>query len=440
MTRSEIDPEYDGDWRNLEVLNIHETHASSRYYVVKDANVYIGDNKDDQFIDGSILVADWTAANKDSLGLFYDTNGAAVGSLECSGETLERVPVFLGDEVWGTASDCDRGPPPSGGASSPPAIILTSHETGQVYVVVEESSSYPSFLYSVWTAPNTSSSEMKYSFHLASTARLAEAVVTGIVNGETDGGGCFALLRLFSQTHESYDITLQRASPFGEHPTGDTVQLQELETIESGVEINMNALLCLVWVLVLTALGIAWSICLKSSIGLDVYDRDELLRAVSLQGKASTDPTRKHGGIRIYVRRQDAGNVVVFINDADGGSGGDQGRGWRQGGWRQGGWRQIFGCCRAKVVADEVPAPDADVEADWINDGFGGAVVPLEGTVSLGNTWTDNVPGSSASATHSNVASVAVTPVSNVRGRGRSPRVVATPLAAARPEALFESP
>ena len=57
MTLSEIRPDYDGDWRNLEGYNIFETYANSRYYIVKDANVYIGEPKDGQYIDGNILVA-----------------------------------------------------------------------------------------------------------------------------------------------------------------------------------------------------------------------------------------------------------------------------------------------------------------------------------------------------------------------------------------------
>ena len=445
MTLSEIRPDYDGDWRNLEGYNIHETHANSRYYIVKDANVYIGKNKDGQYKDGNILVAAWSTADRPSLDLFYDTMGTTVDGLECSGETLKRADVYLGLDKWGTALDCETGPEPSGGASSPPAIILTESETGDVYVVVEESSSYPSFLYSVWKAPG-GAVEMEYSFHLASTVRLAEAVVTGIVNGETDGGGCFAMLRLFSETREPYEETLQRASPFGEHPTGDTVQLQDLETIGAGVKINMNALLCLVWVLALTAVGIAWSICLKSSIGLDVYDRDELLRAVSLQGKASQDPTKKHGGIRIFVRRQDAGNIMVFINDA--GAVGSADQGGR--GWRQGGWRQFFPCSGPNVVAGNgvhAPGDADDIEADLLNDGFGGAIVPADGTVSLGNTWSDTVPGMCASPVHSSVPSVAPTPVRTPRGgrRSRSPAaasasVAATPVGSARVQALFDSP
>lgn len=271
LTMSEIDPEYNGDWRSLGSLNIMETHANSRYYIVKDTKVYLGKNADDEFINGEILVARWSEEDRQTL--FYDSYGATVESLECSGETLKNAEVYHGTERWGIALDCERGPVPLGRSSGPPAIILASSAAGTVYVIVEESSSYPTFLYSVWTAADVDSAELAYSFHIASTIRLAEAVVTGIVNGQTDGGGCFGLLRLYSETRVPYEDDLERASPFGEVPTGDTVNVEDLETIEAGVEINMNALLCLVWVLAMTAIGIVWSLCLRSSIGMDVYDR-----------------------------------------------------------------------------------------------------------------------------------------------------------------------
>ena len=382
LTPSDINPDYDGDWRSLGHLNVKETKANSRYYIVKDAKKYLGENKDDKFINGDILVASWSTEPTEMPTLFYAAN-ATVESLECSGETLKSATVYLGNDEWGTALDCERGPA-SSGASSPPAIVLAEAGTGKVSVVVEESSSYPSFLYSVWTAESADSVDLAYSFHLASTVRLAEAVVTGIVNGETSGGGCFGLLRMFSETRQQYERDLERASPFGEHPTGDTVNIENLETIEAGVEINMNALLCLVWVMALTAVGIAWSICIKSKIGVDVYDRDELLRAVSLQGKASQDPTVEHSAIRLFVRREDTGNITVFINDAGGGD--EEVEGWA------GAWKRFLRRAKGRgaVTDDGNNSPDADVdlEATKLDDKFGGAVVPEEGTVSLGNTWT----------------------------------------------------
>ena len=420
LTPSEINPDYDGDWRGLGDLNVKESKANSRYYIVKDSKNYLGDNKNDMFINGDILVASWSTEPGEMPNLFFDTHGAAVDSLECSGETLKDAIVYLGVDEWGTALDCERGPRPlAGGVTGPPAIILTNAETGVVSVVVEESSSYPSFLYSVWTAASASSVDLAYTFHISSTVRLAEAVVTGIVNGETSGGGCFGLLRMFSETRASYEDGLERASPFGEHPTGDTVNIENLETIEAGVEINMNALLCLVWVLVLTAVGIAWSICVKSKIGLDVYDRDELLRAVSLQGQASEDPTVKHSAIRLFVRREDKGNLTVFINDAGGKDDGDGG-GWS---WRR--FLRLRGARRAVADANasgdghgDDPEADVDPESAQLDDRFGGAVVPIEGTVSLGNSSGGTDRFMSASPVRSTTPSLAATPVHHHRGSG----------------------
>eukprot|EP00903_Cladosiphon_okamuranus_P017852 g16430.t1 len=427
MTPTEINPGYDGDWRSLGDKNVEETKANSRYYIVKDTKRYLGDNNEDKFMNGDILVASWSTEPEEMPGLFYDTNGAEVDSLECSGETLKSATVYLGNVEWGTALDCERGPGLSDGrVTSPPAIILTDAATGEVSVVVEESSSYPSFLYSVWTAENADANELVYSFHLASTVRLAEAVVTGIVNGETSGGGCFGLLRMFSETRLPYEDELERASPFGEHPKGDTVDIQNLETIEAGVKIDMNALLCLVWVLVLTALGIAWSICIKSKIGVDVYDRDELLRAVSLQGQASEDPTVKHSSIRLFVRREDKGNLTVFINDAGGDKDKAGGGGWS---WRR--FLRLGGSNGAVTGADadgNADDPEADLRAAQLDDRFGGAVVPTEGTVSLGNSSGGTDRFMSASPVRSNAPSLAATPVHHHRGHG------------VRDETMFVSP
>ncbi|CAM9273040.1 unnamed protein product [Scytosiphon promiscuus] len=420
LPMSEISSEYGGDWQSLGGLNIKETYANSRYYIVKDTKVYLGKNSDDEFINGNILVARWSTEEKPSL--FYDTYGATVGSLECSGETLKSADVYLGNDRWGTALDCERGPVPSGKSSGPPTIILSSSDTGMVYVIVEESSSYPTFLYSVWTASDVDSSELSYSFHIESTIRLAEAVVTGIVNGQNEGGGCFALLRLYSETREPYENDLERASPFGELPTGDTVRVEDLETIEAGVEINMNALLCLLWVLAMTAIGVVWSFCLRSSIGIDVYDRDELLRAVSLQGRASKDPTAEHPAIRIFVRREDSGNMTVFIND----TGGEGQRGCTRF-LRRGGPKE--------VAEPDLPERREDTEAAQIDDRFGGAIVPDQGTVSLGGTRTGTstpIPGQTgvslcASPVRSNAGSTAATPMHGNGSKTPNPFEMASP-------------
>ncbi|CAM9218029.1 unnamed protein product [Pylaiella littoralis] len=230
LTLSEIKEDYDGNWRGLGHLNIREANANSRYYIVKDTNSYLGGDMKDSYINGKILVASWSTAVEDRPNLYYDINGVNPESLECSGETLKRAAVYHGAIEWGSALDCEAGPKPSNRMSAPPAIVLSNAETGEVYIIVEESSSYPTFLYSVWKAGSADSVEIESSFH------IAEAVVTGIVHGETEGGGCFGLLQAFSETLEPYDDGRDLASPFGERPTGDTVQVQDLENLEVGVK------------------------------------------------------------------------------------------------------------------------------------------------------------------------------------------------------------
>ncbi|CAM9867078.1 unnamed protein product [Ectocarpus sp. 6 AP-2014] len=407
LTLSDIDPDYNGNWRGLEHLNVEDTHANSRYYIVKDTREYLGKTAKDTFINGEILVASWD----DKPSLFYDTNGANVDSLECSGETLKDAEVYLGTNLWGNALDCERGPRPTNSTTSPPAVVLTNGESGRVSVIVEESSSYPTFLYSVWTAEGSDSVELAYLFHVHSTVRLVEAVITGIVHGETEGGACFGLLRVFSETRVEYEDGLDRASPFGEIPTGDTVLVQDLETIEAGVEINMNALVCLLWVMASTAVCVVWLICLRNSIGMDVYDRDELLRAVSLQGHASRDPAAEHPAIRIFVRREDSGNITVFINDSH-----DK---------EQRAWERFLRRRTSKVVEgdDRLPA-GGDADAALSDDKFGGATVPVKNTVSLGGFQADHNTHDVSSAgtpARSGIRSLAVTPVRDTIRRNPRP-------------------
>lgn len=408
LTNIEINADYDGDWRNLGDLNVGESNANSRYYIVKDTNSYLGADKKGSRINGNILVADWSKAQNDRPNLYYDTN-STVDSLNCSGETLKDAAVFHGDVEWGSARDCEAGPATSNAGSAPPAIVLTNADTREVHIIVEESSSYPTFLYSVWKADSTDSNQIEYSFHIASNIRLVEAVVTGIVHGEADGAGCFWLLRAFSETLLPYEDGRERASPFGERPSGDTVQVEDLENLEAGVEINMNALLCLIWVMTFTAVGVAWSMCLRSSIGLDVYDRDELFRAVSLQGKAANDPTGDHPAIRIFVRREDNGSMKVFINDTIGED--------------EVGWRRYLR--RAPRVGDDgapdANDPDADPEAAIADDKFGGAFVREEGTVSLGGTQTTEMTPARGRQSVNMVASPV--PKTPARSKGRSQKI-----------------
>lgn len=360
MTADELG---DQDWTDLP--NVDEHSAKSRYHMQAKTR-YEG------FINGAISVAFWSTDPATTPSQFYYLNehAATVKGLECSGGgNPDVVDVYLGNDTqWGSALECEKGPSLTDDlqvlyddkAVTPPTIILTS-DNGETFLVVEESSSYPSFLYSVWKAgtESTDSIELQHEFHISATMRLAEAVVTGIVHGgEVSGGSCFGLLRKFSESLESYGSVANRASPFGEHPTGDTVDIQKLEKVEVGLEIGVNALVCFICIMLLTSIGIAWSFCLRSSIGMDVYDRDELIRAVSISG-ATADNT-SHSEMRIFVRKEDTGNMTVVVNDTDCAQS-SCARFLRKGG---------------TVVEDADPAPTVPCVAPC-DGGFGGAVVPV---------------------------------------------------------------
>lgn len=299
-----------------------EDGAKSRYYM--EANTrYEG------AVNGAIRVAYWyTEAGRTPSQFYYlDGDTVTVTGLVCAGDqTIDAIDVYIGaDTKWGSVLECEHGPRLTDNllllhdqkTSTPPTLIMTSSE-GEVLLIVEENISFPSFLYSVWTvaSENDNSTKLQHVFHIAATMRLVEAVVTGIVHGERSGGGCFGVLRKFSETREPIDDEVLRASPFGEHPTGDSVQIQELENVEVGLEISMNALVCFVCLMVLTSIGMMWLCSARSSIGMDVYNRDELIRAVSISG--TRDDCTLPSQMRIFVHKDDSGEMKVVINDTRG--------------------------------------------------------------------------------------------------------------------------
>ena len=403
---------------------MEENLAKSRYFM-ENGSRHSGD------VSGDIVVAYWYTEPDDTL--FYYTGGnnvTTLSSLNCTdGDGHQDVKdVYNGDTetAWGSVYSCEKGPSLTDNlreilvskSDSPPTIVMAGN--GEVYLVVEESSTSPSFLYSVWVVGKQSAltTELNHVFHIAATMRLAEAVVTGIVHGDTSGGGCFGLLRSFSESRVSYDNTAQRALPFGECPNGDnTAQIEDTETIEYGLKIGVNALLCIVWLMLLTSIGVAWSICLRSSIGMDIYDRDELIRAVSLQGVAPGGTPSSE--IRIFVRREDTGNISVVISDT-GKAHGAFARLFKKGG---------------NVVENIEPSPVA-ASVEQYNHGFGGANIP----VGPNTMWLEGVrtgmgraiPGPngnfryptsvalSASPVPSNAGSLVTTPISSPGRRGNS--------------------
>lgn len=137
--------------------------------------------------------------------------------------------------------------------------------------------------------------------------------------------------------------------------------------------------------------------------------RDELLRAVSLQGDAAKDPAAEHPEIRIFVRRQDSGQITVFINDSHD---------------KKQSACERFLRRRTSRVEDDDTLPGGDAEAAMSDDKFGGATIPVENTVSLGGSQTDYMSSDGTMAGtpgRSGMRSLAVTPVRDGIRRNPNP-------------------
>ncbi|CAB1102101.1 unnamed protein product [Ectocarpus sp. CCAP 1310/34] len=456
------DRKYDGSsWFDLP--NVSETEAKSLYYVenFKRSAWSDGVEKD---ISGDIIVANWDPAIAGSLNFFFGENilsrsyeektaTAVVEAVDCSSSgRLKDAPVYRKinnkSEEWGRVVECEVGPRlPNGSEQAQPAIILTQHGTNETHVIIEETTTFLSFLYSVWKT-NGESVNLSYAFHIASTVRLAEAVVTGIVLGESTGGGCFGMLRAFSRgpnpPEDEYGEMI-KALPFGENPQSGKVQkLTDVETIEAGIDINVAAMSCLVCVLSLTVVGVVWAVYLGRSTGMDIYDRwgtawDELIRAVSLQGqRRELDPAAEHSKIRIFVRREDNGSISVAISDT--------GQAEPGGCWR------FWPCKKVAETADPSPVADTVIQN---NDGFGGASVPAGSrTVWLGGVRIGRArpfPGRDGTFTYPAAISLSVSPTPTsiaggnlhfppLQGDPQEPRTPNSFVPGGRgPSALFES-
>lgn len=118
-------------------------------------------------------------------------------------------------------------------ASPPPSVVII-HDTNEshVHLVVEENSggNYPAFLYSVWTARASyggSAVTIHHMFHIAAQARLAEAIISGLVHGAKTGGQCVYVREQFSWRYPFYSdyaaAGRYRAGPLGEQPGNSTV-------------------------------------------------------------------------------------------------------------------------------------------------------------------------------------------------------------------------
>ncbi|CAN0299311.1 unnamed protein product, partial [Ectocarpus sp. 12 AP-2014] len=439
------------DWKYngsswLDLPNVSKTEAKSLYYVenFKSSAWSDGVEKD---ISGDIIVANWDPAIAGNLNFSFGegispgsyearTATAVVQAVNCSLNVLKDAPVYRKinnkSEEWGRVVECEAGPRLANwDVQAQPTIILTQSETYETHVIIEETTTFLSFLYSVWKT-NGESINLTYAFHIASTVQLAEAVVTGIVLGKSSGGGCFGMLRAFSRGPKSpedeYGKMMKKALPFGENPqSGKVEKLTDVETIEAGINVNVAAMSCLVCVLSLTVVDIVWAVYLGRITGMDIYDRDELIRAVSLQGQGrAVDPAAENSKIRIFVRKEDNGSISVAISDT--------------GQAEPGGCRRFWRC--KNVVETGDPAPVADTVTQN-NDGFAGASAPAGSrTVWLSRVRTASsrrLPGKDGDFNYPSVISLSAspTPTSFAGGDLRSPPLQGDPQGPRRPNSFL---
>lgn len=298
--------------------NIYDHYAESMYNVLGRSTCHHGR------VNGKIRVAFWSTIAVEAPAPLYYLGGVSstVRNLQCAdSEQPNMRDMYHGDDIWGSVVECTNGPELSGLRDESANVIVSPHtillvrSDGKVYLIVEETSTNPSFLYSVWTAGETNGgfTELHHEFHIAATTRLVQAVMTAVVHGEASGRYSFELVRMWSERGHSWGSDLTSARPFGEHHTNDYIKIENLETVTCGLESNADSLLCLAYLVSLAFVGMMMSLWLRSSVGVDVYDRDELFRAIFLSG-GNTDRTPS-SGIRVFVRKENTGNVSIIVSD-----------------------------------------------------------------------------------------------------------------------------
>lgn len=283
----------------------------------------------DSIIRGDTLFASWSTdpANSPS-DLFYDNDSGhpTVEKVDCSTLSARSGEIHVGTDngqrqAWGVATECDYGPKlinASSADESPPTIILNGAD-GNVYLVVEEESSYPSFLYSVWSPSETSHSiaaDLNHVFYVASTTRLVEAIVTGLASGIVSGGGCVNLLSEFSLVNRTYDFPVgrTRVSLFGEYPVSSFVDtLDQVEPIVAGVQVSNVGTGCALVLIGVTAVAFIGCLCYPARKPFDVYDRDTLIRTVALPTGEGSDGKPK--ALKIFVNLAENGRFRMVVSD-----------------------------------------------------------------------------------------------------------------------------
>lgn len=325
-----VDPAHNlSDWIVERSLEPSEEGGSLNNFrgTLVDGNASTSYRVGDGIVLGNTIFASWSPeSSRIASGLFYDVdNGRAlVSEIACSTPSRTGALYFstVESRKWGDVTECESGPrllnATEADRSSPPIILLNSTDA-VVHLIVEEESSYPSFLYSVWmpgdVRPEEGGTELNHVFYISSTTRLVEAIVTGIANGVLNGGGCVDLLTKFSVANSTYSLNgAQRVSPFGEHPRSSSVEtLDQVEPIVAGVLVSNVGTVCGVMLIVVTGAAFVGCLFCHSRKSLDVYDRDQLIRAISLPSGEGADG--KPAAIKIFVRQEQDNAFSIVISD-----------------------------------------------------------------------------------------------------------------------------
>ena len=332
VSRANVDVLNDTDWL------VHKYPDSvpesgtlgSMHGTLEDGNATTAYRIDDEIVKGNTLFASWSPEPaRITSGLFYDAvdGQATVEGVSCSIVSTVGEVYLIGDGTrWGRVAECESGPKvlhwTFENRTSPPTIVL-NNTRGEVHLIVEEESSYPSFLYSVWTledsttvsSSNNKSASLQHMFYISSTTRLVEAIMTAIVNGHLDGGSSVDLVTQFSLDNRAYQLNGSiRISPFGEHPTSSSVErLDQVEPIVVGVLVSNIGTVSGGLLIAVTASAFMGCLFFRSRRTLDVYNRDELIRAVSLPGGTGEDG--KPAALKILVKQEPDKAFSIVISD-----------------------------------------------------------------------------------------------------------------------------
>lgn len=279
-------------------------------------------------VDGSTLFATWSRDFSEApAGLFYHVGGGRTTVSTACANPSRTGSVYLDGgekemERWGVVVECESGPlilHNSSSASGSLPTILLNGTGGSTHLIVEETSSYPSFLYSVWKPENATTNEvdLRFVFFVSCTTRMAEAVVTAIANGIVSGGGCVDMLLQFSVANAMYDSSSgRRIAPFGEHPQSSHVDsLDEMEAIVAGVYLTDIGTACGFILIGVTAAGFVGCLCSLKRSPLNVYDRDALIRAVTLPRGQEGDADQ--ASLKIFVSREGGNQRFRMVVSGD---------------------------------------------------------------------------------------------------------------------------